>query len=233
MGEMLASFEARLAHGRRLFFDKGEAPAGLVSAPVIRSWERSLGHGLRTHDERVLTPVSRQTTQTVTERNRRLVACALPEMEKLRAAMTRGSWGIVCTDPDGLVVQALCGTGSAFGNMGQIFQIGRSIREADIGTNGLGCALIERQPIVNRAAEHFLDEVRPFACASVPLFDPAGEAAVYADAGEIPDLVRHYLAHPGERARIVAAARARVLAEHTYDKRLASLLGAMKKAFGD
>jgi hypothetical protein len=30
----------------------------------------------------VLTPVSRQTTQTVTERNRRLVACALPEMEK-------------------------------------------------------------------------------------------------------------------------------------------------------
>jgi hypothetical protein len=82
--------------------------------------------------------------------------------------MTRGSWGIVCTDPDGLVVQALCGTGSAFGNMGQIFQIGRSIREADIGTNGLGCALIERQPIVIRAAEHFLDEVRPFACASVP-----------------------------------------------------------------
>jgi transcriptional regulator of acetoin/glycerol metabolism len=74
----------------------------------------------------------------------------------------------VCTDPDGLVVQALCGTGSAFGNMGQIFQIGRSIREADIGTNGLGCALIERQPIVIRAAEHFLDEVRPFACASVP-----------------------------------------------------------------
>ncbi len=182
MGEMLASFEARLAHGRRLFFDKGEAPAGLVSAPVIRSWERSLGHGLRTRDERVLTPVSRQTTQSVTERNRRLVACALPEMEKLRAAMTRGSWGIVCTDPDGLVVQALCGTGSAFGNMGQIFQIGRSIREADIGTNGLGCALIERQPIVIRAAEHFLDEVRPFACASVPLFDPAGELAGILDA---------------------------------------------------
>ena len=182
MGEMLASFEARLAHGRRLFFDRGEAPAGLVSTPVIRSWERSLGHGLRTSDERVLTPVSRQTAQTVTERNRRLVACALPEMEKLRASMTRGSWGIVCTDPDGLVVQALCGTGSAFGDMGRIFQVGRSIREADIGTNGLGCALIERQPIVIRAAEHFLDEIRPFACASVPLFNPAGELAGILDA---------------------------------------------------
>ncbi|WP_428564161.1 MAG: glycosyltransferase family protein [Solidesulfovibrio sp. DCME] len=65
------------------------------------------------------------------------------------------------------------------------------------------------------------------------LFDPAREAAVYADPGEIPDMVRHYLARPGERARIVAAARARVLAEHTYDNRLARLLAAMKKAFGD
>ncbi|MEA4858597.1 MAG: glycosyltransferase [Solidesulfovibrio sp.] len=64
------------------------------------------------------------------------------------------------------------------------------------------------------------------------LFDPARETAVYADPGEIPDMVRHYLARPGERSRIAAAARARVLAEHTYDKRLASLLGAMQKAFG-
>ena len=182
MGELLASFEARLAHARQLFFERGQNPAGMVSAPTIRSWERSLEYGLRTGDERVLTPVSRQEAQIVTERNRRLIACAQPEMEKLRAAMTRGSWGIVCTDPDGLVVQALCGTGNAFYNMKQIFQIGRSIREADIGTNGLGCALIERQPIVIQAAEHFLDEIRPFACASVPLFDPAGGLAGILDA---------------------------------------------------
>ena len=98
MGELLASFEARLAHARQLFFERGQNPAGLVSAPTIRSWERSLEYGLRTGDERVLTPVSRQEAQIVTERNRRLIACAQPEMEKLRAAMTRGSWGIVCTD---------------------------------------------------------------------------------------------------------------------------------------
>ena len=182
MGEQLASFEARLAQGRRQFFEHGQSPTGLISAPIVRSWERSLDHGLQTGDERVLSPVSRHLAQAVAERNRRLVACALPEMEKLRAAMTRGSWGIVCTDPDGLVVQALCGTGSAFGDMQRIFQVGRSIREADIGTNGLGCALIERQPIVIRAAEHFLDEIRPFACASVPLFDPAGELAGILDA---------------------------------------------------
>lgn len=64
------------------------------------------------------------------------------------------------------------------------------------------------------------------------LFDLRSETAVYADPGEIPDLLRHYLAHPEARARIVAAARARILAEHTYDRRLTALLEAAKKAFG-
>ncbi|MHC1712747.1 MAG: glycosyltransferase [Solidesulfovibrio sp.] len=64
------------------------------------------------------------------------------------------------------------------------------------------------------------------------LFSIGGEAAVYADPAEIPDMVRHYLAHPAERRRISRAARARILAEHTYEHRLRTLLGAMKKAFG-
>lgn len=64
------------------------------------------------------------------------------------------------------------------------------------------------------------------------LFEIGREAAVYADPAEIPDRVRHYLAHPGERGRIARAARARVLAGHTYKHRLRELLSAMKKAFG-
>ena len=182
MGEQLASFEARLEQGRRHFFERGQVPTGLVSPPIIRSWERSLEHGLHTTDQRVMSPVSRQQAQAVTEHNQRLVACALPEMERLRTMMARGNWGIVCTDTDGRVVKALCGTGTPFDGLNQIFQVGRSILETDIGTNGLGCALIERQPIVIRAAEHFLDEIRPFACASVPLFDPAGQLAGILDA---------------------------------------------------
>ena len=65
------------------------------------------------------------------------------------------------------------------------------------------------------------------------LFDVGGECAVYDHPEAIGDMVRHYLAHPAERARLTGAARQRILAEHTYDKRLNTLLCAMKKAFGD
>jgi len=64
------------------------------------------------------------------------------------------------------------------------------------------------------------------------LFEPGKEVAVYSDPAEIPDMARHYLAHPEERAAIAAAARKRLLAEHTYVTRMGQLVQTMRKTFG-
>ena len=64
------------------------------------------------------------------------------------------------------------------------------------------------------------------------LFEPGREIVCYQEPGEIADLVRHYLRHDGERARITEAARSRILAEHTYDLRLESLVRTMRSIYG-
>jgi spore maturation protein CgeB len=64
------------------------------------------------------------------------------------------------------------------------------------------------------------------------LFEPGTEVAFFREPGEIPDLVRHYLDHPAERAAIAAAARRRILAEHTYEHRLRQLMESMRAIFG-
>jgi len=64
------------------------------------------------------------------------------------------------------------------------------------------------------------------------LFEPGSEMAVYNDPAEVPELVRYYLDHPAERQRITAAARARILAEHTYEHRLQTLFAAMRDIYG-
>jgi len=61
------------------------------------------------------------------------------------------------------------------------------------------------------------------------LFTPGREIICYEDPEEIPDLVRHYLPRDGARRQVVEAARARILAEHTYDLRLASLVRTMRE----
>jgi spore maturation protein CgeB len=57
-----------------------------------------------------------------------------------------------------------------------------------------------------------------------PLFEPGVEVVAFDDTGALRDLVRHWVAHPAERAAFAAAARRRALAEHTYRHRMATLL---------
>ncbi|WP_353116444.1 glycosyltransferase [Nitratidesulfovibrio sp.] len=64
------------------------------------------------------------------------------------------------------------------------------------------------------------------------LFDPGREVVCYTEPEQADELLRHYLDHPEERARVVAAARRRILAEHTYEHRLRTLLDHMRRIFG-
>ena len=63
------------------------------------------------------------------------------------------------------------------------------------------------------------------------LFEPGAEVVAYDHPGEIPALVRHYLAHPQERAKVAQAARRRVLAQHTYVARMQELVDVMRRNF--
>ena len=62
--------------------------------------------------------------------------------------------------------------------------------------------------------------------------EPGTEMAFYNDPAEVPELVRYYLDHPAQRRNITTAARARILAEHTYEHRLQTLFAAMREIYG-
>jgi spore maturation protein CgeB len=50
------------------------------------------------------------------------------------------------------------------------------------------------------------------------------EVATFSSAAQLKDKIAYYLAHPNEVAGLAAAARARVLAEHTYEHRVRQVL---------
>lgn len=64
------------------------------------------------------------------------------------------------------------------------------------------------------------------------LFDFDTELPVYRDLRELRDRIDYYLAHPAERDTMAAAARKRVLAEHTYDRRAEEMLEHIFAAHG-
>ncbi len=60
-----------------------------------------------------------------------------------------------------------------------------------------------------------------------PLFAVGEEITAAASVGEMRDLARHHLAHPDERRAVAGRARARALADHTYDRRMQALVAAI------
>jgi spore maturation protein CgeB len=64
------------------------------------------------------------------------------------------------------------------------------------------------------------------------LFEPGKEVICYHSPEEAEALIRRYLAAPKEREAVIQAARRRVLADHTYEKRLTDLVATMRRTFG-
>ena len=64
------------------------------------------------------------------------------------------------------------------------------------------------------------------------LFEPGKEIVCYREPGEVPELIRWWLAHPDARRRVAAAGRKRVLACHTWEARLRVMLATLKQVFG-
>jgi len=64
------------------------------------------------------------------------------------------------------------------------------------------------------------------------LFDIGREVVAYSSKEEAAELVRYYLAHPEEMARIAQAGQARTLREHTYTQRMQELVSILKRHLG-
>ena len=63
------------------------------------------------------------------------------------------------------------------------------------------------------------------------LFEPGREVVAYDAPEDIAELAARHLRDTAQRTRIVEAARRRILAEHTYEHRLARLLAVMRGSF--
>ena len=64
------------------------------------------------------------------------------------------------------------------------------------------------------------------------IFEPDSEIISYNDISEIGPLLEKWLADDAGRAKVTAAARKRIMAEHTYEHRISSLVEKMRQTFG-
>lgn len=151
--------------------------------PAVRdSWNRCLGsYSLDPTRLRKPVMVDRAELQTRREQMGSVYSIARLEMLGLCRQMLHSEFGIVLTDPDGVLLSYV--GDPTFSDIARRsgFREGAVWSEREQGTNGMGTCLMEQRPLVIHQAEHFLVQNIDLTCSATPIFDLQGQLLAVLD----------------------------------------------------
>jgi transcriptional regulator of acetoin/glycerol metabolism len=167
---------ATLRRARELLLERGAIPQSyMVEDALARSWRRSAEAGLapegRLPDAGRLE--DRQLAQAA-ERHHDFIAHARPVMEYLHAQTRDSDSMVILADDRGIILQTV-GDPDFLTRAERVSLVpGVSWDERFRGTNGIGTALADAQPLVVQGGEHFLERNGFLSCAAAPISAPDG-----------------------------------------------------------
>ncbi|RDK03466.1 sigma-54-dependent Fis family transcriptional regulator [Paraburkholderia lacunae] len=162
---------------------------------IAQAHARSIELGLRASETPDFHPLRRPALRELVDRNQSLYTHALPVMETLHAQIVDTQSMVVLTDNHGVILHSL-GDSDFVEKANRVALCpGVSWAEADRGTNAIGTALVDSQPTVVHAEEHFLHANRILTCSCAPIADPFGRTIGALDvSGDTRGFHKHTLA---------------------------------------
>ncbi|WP_218002841.1 sigma-54-dependent Fis family transcriptional regulator [Paraburkholderia oxyphila] len=169
---------------------EGHLPEGYLRSEIDASWRRSLAHGVRGHDDALVSLREFGNLDDLHAANRMLLDAAAPELDFLEERCGREGL-VILADADATILRVE-GDAAALADLG-IFDVspGATWTESLRGTNALGTALVEGRPVAIDSGEHFIGRLSRFSCCSLPLTDPHGNVIGVLDLtrdGQLPIL---------------------------------------------
>ncbi len=162
------------AEARRLFFDDGRDPAGRIPDVIARSWRRCCAR-LDVDDRFRADRTDSARLEQRREARDHLRRIVRPELDALASMVADTGSVVLLADSDGLILDAV-GCAAFLRRAQQVaLQPGVSWSEAQRGTNAIGTAVIERQPVQVNGREHYLNCNGIISCAAAPIISPRGE----------------------------------------------------------
>ncbi|MBB5393143.1 MULTISPECIES: sigma-54-dependent Fis family transcriptional regulator [unclassified Herbaspirillum] len=141
---------------------------------VEESRQRSIAHGLSETEAPDYSPIARADFSMLLEQNRTLHLHALPVMETLYEQIINTHNMVILTDVNGLIVHTL-GDDDFLEKANRVaLQPGVTWSEQSKGTNAIGTAIVEKQPVQIHANEHYLQANHFLTCSAAPISDHQG-----------------------------------------------------------
>lgn len=172
---------ALIRRAHHLFLDTGKVPDGVVPEVIRRSWMRCAQSGLQSDRMREIGRVDEGDLRESLQRYAELIGAAQPVMDILHQQIQGTGCVVLLCAPDGLILHSL-GDPEFLPRAERVaLKPGVSWTEASKGTNAVGTAIVEREPVVVFAAEHYIERNHFLTCSGTPVFKPCGELAAVLD----------------------------------------------------
>ena len=165
-----------LRQARLQLLQTGSWPSGVIGEALGRSWQRSLAAGLSPAGRPSnAEPASNGPLRHMLASHHELLAHSKPVMDYLVEQDRHSQSVVILADPRGMLMHTL-GDAYFLERAERVaLMCGASWSEDQRGTNAIGTALAERQPVEIHGAEHFLDRNGFLTCAAAPILSSRGE----------------------------------------------------------
>ncbi|MFG6442293.1 sigma-54-dependent Fis family transcriptional regulator [Roseateles sp. LKC17W] len=196
----------RIRQARRQWLDTGTVASGLIAGPLQASWARCRDHyGLAPEGRPQGAPhASAAQLARALEHRHTLMAHARPVMAFLHDQVQGSDSLVLLADAHGLLLHASGDAPFADRAARVALRPGAVWSEQWRGTNAIGTALAEGQPLVVHAGEHYLSRNGFLTCAAAPIADPTGQLLGVLDiSGDRRGYHRHTLALARSGARMI------------------------------
>jgi transcriptional regulator of acetoin/glycerol metabolism len=146
------------------------------SDKIVNSWQRSiLQYGLDPHKKNNVQVLSSQDMQHKLQQHEDFLNIAKHGVTGLSKRIANAGFSVVLTDENGVTLDTRLPGNIKDRCQKSGLRIGASWSEKQVGTNGIGTCLAEKESIIIHQHEHFHVEHSQLSCSVTPIFNPMGE----------------------------------------------------------
>ncbi|MHC2995757.1 MAG: sigma-54-dependent Fis family transcriptional regulator [Candidatus Atribacteria bacterium] len=159
------------------FIERDDIDTSIVRSIIADSWKRCKLAGVDPYSNRPTGTLNNKEIKALLERNRHLIEVSWPIL-KMIGEMIRGSgFRVDLVDKDGYFLKILSDMEilEESKKLGSVIGANRS--ELVAGTNGIGVALSNGNPIQILGPEHYNIYHHNWTCSAAPIYDPSGNIA--------------------------------------------------------
>jgi transcriptional regulator of acetoin/glycerol metabolism len=154
------------------FVDTGKSDICQIRKVILRSWQRCIKTGVDPYNKGLHDHLHGEDLAKALRLRNRLISVAHPFMTDLYAIVRGSGFVVALTNEDGYILELFGDEGAGETPMTSNFFIGASWHEKDAGTNAIGTAIEEQQPVQVSGPEHYCRKHHCLTCSAAPIFDP-------------------------------------------------------------